>query len=190
MLWALFKIPQGKSKQHILLGVLTTGSNTALWLKASTSGAAPLLSPAPPPPPQGRDHMSQISCLALTKAAIDAPFACSSRGHEQGRIMPESFVKKYPSPAQSGLGKGTEAIKGRGRKEEQVPLTSTSLTFSQLIFYTWKKGWERRRKHECRRRSRQKRKKIKGKVKQEKDVPSDAETLVCTPVPAQICPKA
>lgn len=33
-------------------------------------------------------------------------------------------------------------------------------------------------------------KKIKEKVKQEKDAPSDAETLVCAPIPAQICPKA
>lgn len=33
-------------------------------------------------------------------------------------------------------------------------------------------------------------KKIKERVKHEKDAPSDAETLVCTPMPAQICPKA
>lgn len=33
-------------------------------------------------------------------------------------------------------------------------------------------------------------KKIKERVKQEKGAPSDAETLVCAPTPAQICPKA
>lgn len=33
-------------------------------------------------------------------------------------------------------------------------------------------------------------KKIKVRVKDEKDAPSDAETLVCAPIPAPICPKA
>lgn len=33
-------------------------------------------------------------------------------------------------------------------------------------------------------------KKIKEKVKQAKDASSGAETLVCTPTPAPICPKA
>lgn len=66
-----------------------------------------------------------------------------AEGMNRGESCPNPlyllFVKKYLSPVQAGrcgLGEGTEAIKGSGRKEEQVPLTSISLTFSQLTFYT------------------------------------------------------
>lgn len=62
-----------------------------------------------------------------------------NRGESCLNPLSPLFVKKL-SLGDGGLGEGTEAKKGSGKNEEQVPLTSTSLTFSQLAFYTRKGG--------------------------------------------------
>lgn len=156
MLRVVFKTSQ--FKYHNLLGVLTTGSNTTLWLKTSASVVAPLLSPAPSPPLQDKDHTLLIICLALTKSAIDTVAETTNKGESCTNRL---FLLCEKASLSSALGemcarrRGMRQWKEVEEKGETVPLTSTSLTFFQLTFYTWKGGWERKRKHECSRRGRQ-----------------------------------